>query len=69
MTPALGVGDLVKHQGVPEHLGVILEIEEPPPDMWATTSSRLWSCGMICPARAGTPSPVSCPCNRMGTVV
>lgn len=31
MTPALGVGDLVKRQGVDEHLGIILEIEEPPP--------------------------------------
>ena len=30
MTPALGVGDLVKHRGVDEHLGIILEIEEPP---------------------------------------
>ena len=30
MKPALGVGDLVKHRGVDEHLGVILEIEEPP---------------------------------------
>ena len=30
MKPALRAGDLVKHQGVPEHLGVILEIEEPP---------------------------------------
>ena len=30
MKPALRIGDLVKHQGVDEHLGIILEIEEPP---------------------------------------
>ena len=30
MKPALRVGDLVKHWGVDEYLGVILEIEEPP---------------------------------------
>lgn len=30
MTPALGVGDLVKHREDAEHLGIILEIEEPP---------------------------------------
>lgn len=30
MKPALGIGNLVKHRGVDEHLGIILEIEEPP---------------------------------------
>lgn len=44
MTPALGVGDLVKHRGVDEHLGIILEIEEPPRYVgdYSTQARVLW---------------------------
>lgn len=53
MTPALRVGDLVKHRGVDEHLGIILEIEEPPRDvgdyvlqarvLWDDPSRQRWN--------------------------
>lgn len=53
MTPALGVGDLVKHRGVDEHLGIILEIEERPDHdgdyvlqalvLWDDLPARRWN--------------------------